>query len=126
MDDDKLAEITLAPPARGEAMSDTEKLIAEISGAHKAVSRMIIDGTLRGWTDSAHAAHRDRATLLRMLDEATAREARLRDYILGDARCPCCATVDVCLPDCTFSSDSPEGFERMGVARAALAPEVKS
>ena len=53
------------------------------------------------------------------------REARLREYVQGDARCPCCTMTDVCLPDCTFASDSPEGFERMELARAALAPGVK-
>jgi hypothetical protein len=63
-----------------------DELIAEIADAHKAVSRMIIDGTLAGWTDSAHAAHRDRGTLLRMHDETAAEIGNLKAMIAEDRR----------------------------------------
>lgn len=47
---------------------------------------------------------------------------RLREWIEGDARCPCCDTFSECDDECTFADDCPIEHERMMAARAVLAP----
>jgi len=51
--------------------------------------------------------------------------ARLREYALADARCPCCASTDKCEGDCTFAADCPAENRRIVAARTALGVAVK-
>lgn len=54
------------------------------------------------------------------LSELREENARLREYALMDANCPCCGTTDVCEEGCTFADDCPNEYPRMEAARAAL------
>lgn len=45
--------------------------------------------------------------------------ARLMDYVLMDANCPCCDRNDVCDQECTFAEDNPNDVARMEAARYA-------
>lgn len=40
-------------------------------------------------------------------DALRAANAMMRDWITGDATCPCCAETAECLDGCTFASDCP-------------------
>jgi len=56
---------------------------------------------------------------------AAAEIARLREYALADARCPCCDNAERCVDDCTFAADCPAEWQRMVAARTALGVAVK-
>ena len=45
---------------------------------------------------------------------------RMRGFIEFYAYCPCCEESEVCLDGCTFSVDSPVGYDVMQDAREAL------
>jgi hypothetical protein len=51
--------------------------------------------------------------------------ARLREYAISDARCPCCDNAERCVDDCTFAADCPVEARRMAAARTALGVEVR-
>jgi hypothetical protein len=55
-------------------------------------------------------------------DALRAERDSLREYVTGDARCPCCTETVVCNPGCTFAADCPDDYDAMMYARAALAP----
>ena len=51
--------------------------------------------------------------------------ARLRGFLFGDAICPCCQEVEVCIDGCTFAQDAPSDAERMAEVREVLWPKSK-
>lgn len=74
--------------------------------AENAALRTLMDCyNLGGWTDS-----------LRLMQERNA----LRDWLAGDANCPCCGQTVTCAPDCTFADDCPGDAERMQTVRDLL------
>ena len=45
---------------------------------------------------------------------------RLREWLEGDALCPCCQELRVCRAECTFAVDCPSEAERMFEVRSLL------
>lgn len=54
-------------------------------------------------------------------DKQRAEVKRLREWLIGDAVCPCCGSSVGCGPECTFVHDAPEAAERMQWVRDVLA-----
>lgn len=44
----------------------------------------------------------------------------VKEWLMGDALCPCCEGVSGCSPACTFEDDLPHEAERMKEVRALL------
>jgi hypothetical protein len=100
---------------------DADKLLAEIEERHLVVTKIPVDTPIDPYTVALFGglAHADRATLLRLLDEATAREARLRE-----------AAAEMVERFKRWEDGKPDCWpNNMSAAcsklRAALAPEAK-
>lgn len=55
-----------------------------------------------------------------LIAEAAVELQDLRDWLEGDALCPCCQQVTACLDGCTFGEDDPNGAARMEEVRIVL------
>ena len=45
---------------------------------------------------------------------------RYREWLEGEANCPCCDKFDACVEGCTFEDDAPHEAERMAEIRDLL------
>lgn len=68
--------------------------------------------------DALHTNLHITSTALTM---AQADAQRLRNWLAGDAECPCCGESERCLDSCTFAVDASNDWDRMQWVRRVLA-----
>ncbi len=67
------------------------------------------------------ARSEDRKAHENALSVALADAQRLREWLSGDAECPCCGGITECSDGCTFSTDDRDSAARMKWVRHVLA-----
>ena len=55
------------------------------------------------------------------IERLTADNNRIRDWLAGEAECPCCREPVTCADDCTIETDDPDTAARMKWIRLVLA-----